>query len=489
MRRKPIWRSAFFDPRALLGFALCFLGVMFAILAIELPADQLARGRGSSGRPQELVAVRGRRSFDGDLRRLPYIPVAKRERPEREPPPLTPRLYQPAGGTSTTTAASSGAATSSSMVNAPAPGPTASFDGLDFANWGDGHPPDENGDVGPTYYVQVVNTSIGIFDKATGNRVGAFTFDTFMSQGQFGNLCDTDNFGDPVVLYDTFEDRWIITDFAFKVDGSGSVANPPGAFQCIAVSKSGDPVNGGWNYYSINTTGGLGDYPKFGVWTDGIYMSANMFDYAASGGYQNSRVYAFNKAQMYAGAPTVQVVQFDAPSLDFTLLPADARLQTGTPPPGAPNYFISTWEYLNALTVYKFHVDWDHISLSTFTGPDIPSTGSSRINQSVPKAATPANTLDTLGIRAMARNQYTNLGGAESLWTTHTVRRASNGFATPRWYQMNVTGGTVAASTLQTATWDPDGANITYRYVPSLAIDPAGHMGIGYRTSNPTTNP
>ena len=198
------------------------------------------------------------------------------------------------------------------MVNAPAPGPTASFDGLDFANWGDGHPPDENGDVGPTYYVQVVNTSIGIFDKATGNRVGAFTFNTFMSQGQFGNLCDTDNFGDPVVLYDTFEDRWIITDFAFKVDGSGSVANPPGAFQCIAVSKSGDLVNGGWNYYSINTTGGLGDYPKFGVWTDGIYMSANMFDYAASGGYQNSRVYAFNKAQMYAGAPTMQVVQFDA---------------------------------------------------------------------------------------------------------------------------------------------------------------------------------
>lgn len=376
-------------------------------------------------------------------------------------------------------------------ASAPAPAPVFTFDGLDYASWGAGHPPDENGDVGPTYYIQVVNTSIGIFDKATGARVAAFAFDAFMRQGQFGNLCDTDNFGDPVVLYDSFDDRWIITDFAFQQDRSGNVINPPGNFQCFAVSKSGDPVSGGWNYYSINTSGGLGDYPKFGVWPDGIYMSANMFDYAASGHYQNPRVYAFNKTQMYAGAATFQVVQFDAPSADFTLLPSDARLQTGTPTPGSPNYFISTWEYLNALTVYKFHVDWDHISLSTFTGPDIPSTGSSWPNQSVPNAATPVSgySLDTLSVRAMARNQYTNLGGAESLWTTHTVRRASNGFATPRWYQVNVTGSTVAANTVQTATWDPDGADITYRYVPSLAVDRMGDMAIGYSTSNSTTNP
>src|SRR5207247_4761491 len=64
---------------------------------------------------------------------------------------------------------------------------------------------------------------------------------------------------------------------------------------------------------SINTTGGLGDYPKFGIWPDGIYMSANMFDYAASGSFQNVRLYAFNKAQMYSGGPTIQVISFDAP--------------------------------------------------------------------------------------------------------------------------------------------------------------------------------
>ena len=175
----------------------------------------------------------------------------------------------------------------SQMVSSPAPAPDSSFEGLDFANWGQGHPPDTNGDVGPNYYIETINVSIGIYDKSNGNRVAAFTFNSFMSQGHFGNLCDTDNFGDPVVLYDSFENRWVITDFAFKLDGSGNV-NPQHAFQCFAVSKTGDPVNGGWNYYSIEAPGGLGDYPKFGVWPDGIYMSANMFGYAAGASYMAS---------------------------------------------------------------------------------------------------------------------------------------------------------------------------------------------------------
>src|SRR5439155_23112931 len=108
----------------------------------------------------------------------------------------------------------------------------------------------------------------------------------------------------------------------------------------------------------------------------------------------------------------------------------------------------------------------------------------------VPNAPTPGNSLDTVPIRAMMQNQYTNIGGVESLWTTHTVRRQNTtGFAAPRWYQVNVTGGTVAANTAQAATWDPDGANVSYRFVPSLAVDRAGDMALGYSLSNSTTNP
>ncbi len=420
--------------------------------------------------------------FNGDLRNLPQRRPVEKEKPERgEPSRIRQLLDNPL--------ASKGPLQPSvALQAAAAPAPILEFEGLDRLTWGAGSPPDTTGDVGPNHYIQAVNTSVGIYDKTTGAQITAFTFDTLMSQGNFGNLCDTDNFGDPVVLYDTFEDRWILTDFAFQLDVGQNVINPPGAFQCFAASKTSDPVTGGWNFYSINTTGGLGDYPKLGVWPDGIYMSINLFGYGAADGFITARAYAFNKAQMYAGAPTVQSVSFDITD-DFTVLPANARLQTGTPPLGSPNFFVSSWNFLNALTVYKFHVDWDSISLSTFTGPDVPLAATSWPNAAVANAPQPgtATLLDVLQIRAMMQNQYVNFGGVESLWNTHTVRRANTtGFAAPRWYELIVTGGTVSANILQAATWDPNAANVMHRYMPSLAVDRAGNMALGYSTSNAT---
>ena len=192
---------------------------------------------------------------------------------------------------------------------------------------------------------------------------------------------------------------------------------------------------------------------------------------------------------MYAGAPAVRSVSFDAPASDFTLLPANARLQAGTPPAGSPNIFSSLWQFLNAVTFYKFHVDWNSIATSTFTGPFTSLTATSWPNAAV--ALVPSqggNNLDPIQIRAMAQNQYSNIGGAESLWTTHTVRRGNtSGFAAPRWYQVNVTGGSVAANLPQAATWDPDGSNVIYRFLPSLAVDRMGDMALGYSTSSSTT--
>jgi carboxypeptidase family protein/Big-like domain-containing protein len=435
-----------------------------------------------------------------DVRKLKST-VVKKERPEREAPGFAPagsraaeRLENPAR----TAPQLPTVIKKSQMIASAAPAPDTSFNGLDFANWGAGHPPDENGDVGPTYYIQTVNTSVGIYDKSNGNRVAAFTFNSFMSQGHFGNLCDTDNFGDPVVVYDSFEDRWIITDFAFKLDAGGNVS-PQTVFQCFAVSKTGDPVSGGWNYYSILAPGGLADYPKFGVWSDGLYMSANMFGYSTSGSYIGYHVWAINKQQMYAGAPTVQVVDFAGDTSDFTVIPANARLQAGSPPASSPEYFVSTEQFLNAVSVYKFHVDWDKVSTSTFTGPSTAAAPTCWPNASVANALTPKNAADTLSIRAMAQAQYSNLGGAESLWVDHTVNRGefpvascggtNTNNATIRWYQANVTGGTVAANVVQDASFDPEGANTFFRFMPALAVDHSGDLAVGYTKSNSVTNP
>ena len=424
-------------------------------------------------------------TFNGDLRHLPYIKPIIKQRPEPKPPKTVPHNSGRPTKPSAAAPTANGSSLSVSVPAVPAPTPIASFDGLDFAHWGDGYPPDTNGDVGPTYYIQTVNTSIGIYNKSTGARVAAFTFNTFMSQGNFGNLCDTDNYGDPIVLYDTFEDRWIITDFAFQYNGFG-IPNPPGAFQCIAVSKTGDPVSGGWNFYSINTAGGLGDYPKFGIWPDGLYMSVNMFDYGLLS-FQNVRLYAFNKAQMYAGEPSVQTVEMNAPPEEFTILPANARLQTGTPPAGSPNYMATVWNYSDRISFYKFHVDWNNTSNSTLTGPFDSFTDTSWIgmtSDTVP-GGSDANSLETLHPMLMMQNQYSNIGGVESLWDSHTVG-ATTTQAAVRYYQVKITGGTVEANATQAANWSPDTTN---RFMPSAAVDRAGNMAIGYTTSSSSLYP
>jgi Carboxypeptidase regulatory-like domain len=420
-----------------------------------------------------------------DLRTLPHKPPKQRERPERYGPPPNPTLLEGPVPTSMMRLPSQ------PVTTAVAPAPLITFEGLDRQNWGAGSPPDTTGDVGPAYYIQGVNTSIGIYRKSDGFREAAFTFDTLMSEGDFGNMCDDSNFGDPVVLYDTFEDRWILTDFAFQLDNADNVS-PEVAYQCFAVSMTGDPLTGGWNFYSIENLDGLNDYPKLGVWPDGIYMMANMFDFAATGSYQQVRVWALNKAEMYAGSPTVRIVSFDLGDADFTVIPSNARVQTGTPPPGRPNYFVSTGSFLNALSVYKFAVNWDSVTLSTFTGPETPIAGTSWPDAGVPNAPQQGTgqMIDTLSIRAMVQNTYTNIGGVESLWVPHTVRRANtSGFAAPRWYQVTVTGGTINGTIPQAATWDPDAANVMHRFMPSLAVDRAGNLAMGYSTSSSTSFP
>src|SRR5205814_10592792 len=161
--------------------------------------------------------------------------------------------------------------------------------------------------------------------------------------------------------------------------------------------------------YSVEAAGGLAHYPKVGVWPDGIYMSANMFPCASGASYFGYHMWALNKQQMYAGAPSPQVVDFAADTSDFTVIPSNSRLQAGTPPAGSPEYFVSTEQFLNAVSIYKMHVDWDKISTSTFTGPQTQLQPNCWPNATPASASTPANAADVLGIRAMAQAQYSNL--------------------------------------------------------------------------------
>jgi hypothetical protein len=433
-------------------------------------------GPGGEGRPvafdpngakavsaPELVTGR-RGSFDGNLRALDgKKPRDRGERPEKgQPEPgLTPAVTDAAAQAATPALA------------APIPGTV--FNGLNLTSNGNGYPPDTNGDVGPNHFIQSVNTSIGIFSK-TGTKLLSFPFDGFI-QGT-GTLCDTDNYGDPVVVYDTFADRWVISDFAFTTDAVGNVNSDN--YQCFAVSKTSDPVNGGWWFYAFKVASGgdIADYPKFGVWPDGIYMSANVFGPST---FKNVQVWAFNKDDFYSGSGSPRAVAVAIPQQYFSLLPSNARLQAGTPPAGRPNLFASIWGSAQ-LRVWKFTPNWTTLAASTFTGPTNASIASfSSAPSSVPS---PRNSLDSLSHRLMMQNQYANIGGAESLWLTHTV--GSPSVARVRWYELPVTGGIIAASPSQQSTW---GSDTTHRFMPSLAVDRVGDMAVGYSVSSATLNP
>lgn len=398
--------------------------------------------------------------FNGDLRDLPQLkPELLPLRPEHELPfeeaGKPPRLPDPVVQTS-------------AAVDAM-PTPLMNFAGMNFGNNGAGWPPDTNGDVGPNHYIQTVNSSIGIYSKTTGAAITVLSLDTFFT-GPNGTPCDNNNQGDPIVIYDTMADRWLVSDFAW---GGGGAPY----YECIAISQTGDPVAGGWYFYAfLADNASLNDYPKFGLWPDAYYMTANMFPDA--GGFDGTYVWAFNRAAMLAGSP-LTAIKFTTGAAFGSLLPSNLR---GTlPPAGSPNYLLA----LDAgrLSMWKFQANFTTPANSTFAGP-IPITTAPYIQPagSVAQQNT-ANQLDTLGDRLMMQLQYRRINGIESLWAAHTVDTGST--LGIRWYEIrNFAGST--PTVYQQGSFQPDSAA---RWMPSLAVDRQGNMAVGYSVSSGTSFP
>jgi hypothetical protein len=363
-------------------------------------------------------------------------------------------------------------------LHAPDAMPAASqnFAGLDLNTWGAGWPPDTNGDVGPNHYIQTVNTSIGIYSK-TGSQLAAFTFDTLF--GGTSTPCDADNNGDPVVLYDNVSGRWIITDFAWTNTLSGPY------YECIAVSKTADPVSGGWWFYGLRaddaTHPWLNDYPKLGVWHDGIYMTANMFDCltstCSSASYKGVRLWALNRNELINGLPLNY--QFaDLGAAFFSLIPSNAKVNV--PSAGTPNYLMSL-QTTTTMNTWKLSIDWVTPANSTLSGPVGTSIASYSNAASVPQLGTTV-TLDSLAGRLMVQLQYSNVGGNPALWVTHSV--STSGRAGIRWYEFRNLSGT--PSVFQQGTFSPD---TTHRWMGSVAVDGQGNMAVGYSASSSSINP
>ena len=345
-----------------------------------------------------------------------------------------------------------------------------SFEGLGQGQYGftiTGAPPDTEGSVGATQYVQWVNTSFAVFNKSTGALVAGPTAGNTLWSG-FGGGCQTNNDGDPIVLYDKLANRWVMSQF--------SVSTTP-YLQCIAVSTTSD-ATGTWNRYSFQYSN-FDDYPKMGVWSDGYYETFNMFQGGTT--FVGSDACAYNRTAMLAGQSATQIC-FQQSSSVGGLLPSDID-GTTAPPAGSPNYMV--YYGTNSLNLFKFHVDFVTPSNSTFTGPTVISVAAFNAlcggGTCVPQPGT-TNTVDSLADRLMYRLAYRNFGTHESLTVNHSV--AVSGSGGVRWYEIQNPSGTPTVA--QQGTYAPDS---TYRWMGSVAMDKSGDLAVGYSKSSSSVFP
>lgn len=368
-------------------------------------------------------------------------------------------------------------------------------------------PPDTTGHVGPNHFVQAVNLGFAVYDKA-GAIVAGFPKNINTIWTGFGGSCQTHNDGDPIVLHDQQADRWLISQFAVTYPGTDF-------WQCVAVSQTADPT-GAWYRYAYQWTTAaphkLNDYPHFGIWPDGYYMTVNQF-FGDQSGWAGLGVAVFDRTQMLVGgAATMQKIDVGAVNPNYGgTLPTDFDGDE-PPPPGTPN-FVAEWDNagwigdaVDTLRIWEVDVDWVTPANTTFGAngafdPDYFLTPAeaafvycgvgSASRRCIPQpGGTASNNLDAIGDgRLMYRAAYRNFRSHDSLLLVQTVDADGNDTtagvlqAAPRW--MELRGLAAGNPTIyQQGTYAPDSKN---RWMGSAAMDRAGNIALGYSLADAAT--
>ena len=483
MRKNSTSQSGLFHPRILLAFILCSFGASLAVLSIAAPTASRVSSAQGTGEFKPVVRYSLHNGVSPKVRDLPVIRTpangtyeAHAVRPIRAPhaQPQLP-VYDPAQQTSV------------GLLTMPTPLQT--FEGMNQADGcGNCIPPDPNGAVGPDHYVEMVNSSYSVYTKTGTRLVGPVHINQLWSN--LPGRCQVDNDGDPVVVYDHLANRWVLSQFAVN-GGNGPFA------QCMAVSTGPDPT-GTYYVYEFDQDA-FNDYPKLGVWPDAYYMTSNEFG-GTGGTFSGAGVFAFERDKMLLGQPA-RVVFFDEGPVNSSfggMLPS--HLDGMPPPGGSPNYFAEVDSQINtpslgvdALRIWKFHIDWANTNNSTFGINGQPNsilpiamwTPAQCIEGQgtcVPQLGSPYQ-LDVIGDRLMFRLAYRNFGDHESLVVNHSV--LADARIGVRWYEVRSPGS--SPTIFQQSTFAP--VDSLYRWMGSIALDHFGDIAVGYSTSSAASFP
>ena len=319
-------------------------------------------------------------------------------------------------------------------------------------------PPDTQGTVGPNHLMAVLNSNVTI-ETRTGVVISSIPIASFWSR--LGGISEA---FDPRVLFDAYAGRWIIS--------SGANAASPTAYVLIGVSQTNDPT-GAWNLYkvSVDANGASwADYPTLGFNGDWVVLQTNVFT-VSQGGYVGSYIYAFDKADLYAGGAGQYTVFHD--STGFTDYPAVTHDNTL-----ATEYLVRNWSGASGT-----------LRVSTITGSigaEVLTTGAAFPTASKGWQDSAAeNFAPQLGSTARIDTDDDRIENCVyrngSLWAAQTVYFPATGTPTrssAQWWQINTASGSVGVVQQLGRRDDPTG-QFDYAY-PTLDVNANDDMMIGY---------
>lgn len=340
--------------------------------------------------------------------------------------------------------------------------PLQNWDGTSFS----AYPPDPSGAAGPNHYIHMVNSKFTIYDKTGTVLYGPANLGTLLGGG---------NDGDPIVMYDSDADRWFLSQFK---SSNNSLQ--------IAVSQTSDPTGAYYSYeFSLNS---FPDYPKYSVWSNAYFVSANK---------SAPQLYAMERDKMLAGDASASIQGFTVPSLStngfFSILPAHS---TSTLPnastPGYVFYFQDDgWSGVSSdhIKIWEVDLDWANSTNSSISTPQQLSVSAfdSEFTTSWDDIEQPGTSdkLDGVPTAFMYMAQYREFSGYSSVVLNHTVDVDGTNHAGIRWYELRKTG-TNPWTIYQEGTYAPDGES---RWLGSICMDYQGNIGLAYSVSGPTVYP
>ncbi len=326
-------------------------------------------------------------------------------------------------------------------------------------------PPDTHGAVGINNVVTATNDYIIVHAKNGGAVLSQMTFATF-----FNN----EGISDPYMQYDPYLDKYWISGI--------STENTNKVF--IAVSKTGDPA-GDWYRQSFTPTSVDGalllDHPYLGFDNRLLVVSGRKFPGASS--FTGTVLFCFNKASIAAG----NAIDFGTNAQTIEKTPTDGDAPCPVTVYGLSNVPASTFYILQ-----NWNGGASAIRLTTVTG-DIPNLTWNTASAVFPVGGTPwaDGNLGNLA-RQISETRKIAVNDARissavmvngQIWCAHHIGLPADNYThtAVQWWELSTSG-----NILQRGRID-DAGGLTSRYYPSIAVNAAEDVLIGYTVSSPAT--